>query len=343
MNIVLEESEPGCLEEKDTKEYIHTIADVLYRSVLDIANNDSLQTENLLCRSAFTFAHYFYDSDQKTGIGYKCCSFDDYTSLYNCDMSLSDGWQITWIGPLIVLGFICIKILIGLLKKVRRKYDELSHGSVVFEEILHVIKDEVLSVMEDGHDMVNFVNEPNDLLSFHEKVNLFDALMIDKRKQKVLRHCVRVAFYVVVFCLYYVYFGICIYYYRQMDEIKMLNSRQAYVNVFGHLGWLFIGSQNVLSRYAVFETIVTFLYPIIVIVLYVMLKYDTIVKEKLVVDLTKSKSASKGAKKETGNMDLIQIKERSTFERFVHSFCGRISMFILFIVAALYGIAILSV
>lgn len=345
MDITVTESSEGCLSQQPADTLWNTIGLLLMESVVFL--NSSALGDELVCRSTYTFQHYFYS--HIAGVGYKCCLNNDRSSnnSISCDSAYNDGWQLVWVGPLCILAIIYLMVVLSLYSRLKTNYTQMVKGFLVIEKFIDNLKEDLILNIEKTGCNMQLAHSPRELLSFHEKVFVMDALGVSKQFQARLSNTVRVITIVLFFALYYGYFGFCIYYYwKEAERIKLLQrSSDVYVNVFGHSGWIFGQTSLNIQKYGIFEAVITATVPIFTVFNYWSFNLQRTVQNettsKKLKDINENDCDNKINSSFTDGLE--QQRRDSLMIRLLDSLPGRVIQLTTFIIVLLYVVVIASV
>ena len=348
MDVTFTESEEDCLQQLSEPEMWNTLSSFLVQSVLSLNLSEISSGNQLICRSAYTFHHFLYsESDEAEGVGFKCCSENtnsDTSSSFTCNTSYSDGWKLVWIGPLVILVWLYALIGLAIYRSIGVHTEETS-GFLIFEKFINDLKEDIITTIEKKGSEVTLARKPSELLSFHETVYVADAIGISKQKQLLASRATRILGVILAILLFYTYFGLSIYYYWIREEliVQCKDSKELYINVFGHLGWLFGKSKLSLKYYAIFEAIITAIVPVLV-----SFNYSSVHIYRNFKTLKLSKKLLKGHKnKQPQHQEKEDFMKQqgicACYTRCTNSIPGRVIQVISFIILILYIVCIGSV
>ena len=217
-----------------------------------------------MCRSAYTDSHV---TGVRRLIGFKCCAWDKETGTFVCDLDYSSGWMVTWFGPLIVVGWVYIILVIKFIADYRgtKSEESFSARKIVEQLKLHVIKE--VSPMSNK---VPMADKPSELVSKYDEIRYMDIVDISRKIQLRIAKVTRVILLFLLFFGYYGYVAGSIVFYKSKELMisEMDTSDEVALNVFSHIGWILANETLSIRYYSIAELILTCLIPIMVIVIY---------------------------------------------------------------------------
>lgn len=277
-NISLHESTVDCLKSRNVpyERTVHVVTKFLAENVT--GNGTTVEKDSdfpVICRSAYAFTHAIFVD---RGIGYKCCSSPESEGdAYRCETPYTISWEMVWYGPVVLLCWVYAIFLVHFYKLYRRSFNlkkmrELSGLRKTLNEIKSDMANRIVRMSED----IARIRTPDDLIAMRERAGFLDVLGVDKSRQSRITAVSRVLFTLLMFSAYYVACGVFLYEYRlQLGSAfqHLRDSGAVYLNILGHLGWVFCDMSIGLSRYAVFELVCTLLMPFFALIVYFAINY----------------------------------------------------------------------
>ena len=275
MNVEFSEQTSKCLKSLPYDEAVHYVAEYLYEHVTGNGSiGDKGVGAGVVCRSAYAFDHLFYGYK---GIGYKCC---DGVKKYLCDKHFSDEFQLIWYGPIVIMCFLYLIGFLHLCKLYNKSFEKTKmrelHGVV---KSISEIKADILNRIVSNTEKFIRIHDADELIAMREKIRFLDVMGIGKERHQKIVFTVRVLFAVLVFLSYYVIWGVFLVAYESQlgrEILLMDDSKTVYLNIVGHIGWIFTKGSLSIHKYAIFECIYTAFVPPMTIFLY----FSLISKEK---------------------------------------------------------------
>lgn len=329
MDIILHPASGECLSAVDYRYASHLLAQFIAENITENGTTVGLAREGpVVCRSAFAFGHGIFG---EKGIGFKCCSPPIRPGdWYDCQTPYTVSWELVWYGPVVLLCWIYAIIFIHLYRLYRHAFvkRQIRQLSGVEQTILE-IKQDIVTRIVNGSSLFASIRDPDELVSLRERVGFLDAFGVSRSSQFTVTFVSRIIFVTLLLTMYYAVVGLLIEQYRiQLKEVllELNDTSTAYLNVVGHLGWLFCSKDLSIYYIAVFETIYTVILPFFVFVVYIFIIY---------------KDAAKSFSNDPQKTELSAYK-RSVL-RFVSSKCGRVFHVVCLFLFVIYIVLIAGV
>lgn len=332
IDIVLDSVSAECLSAVPYEYASHVIAKFIAENVTENGTTVGLALEGpVVCRSAFAFDHRIYGN---RGIGFKCCSPPSAAGgLYACQTSYTTSWELVWYGPIVLLCWIYAIVFIHFYSVYRQSAvkRQIRQLSGVEKTILEIKQDVINRIVSLPDHMAIRISDPEELLALRERPGFLDVFGVSRYHQIRITFISRVLLTVVFLTAYYAVLWALIdqYRIRMSAVVSNLNETSTvYVNVIGHMGWLFCRRNLAIYHLAVLETIFTVIIPLIVFVVYIFIAYKE--EARTFADPDRSSSVQRG-------------RCAQHLLRFVNSSCGRIVHVVCLVLLFLYFLLIAGV
>lgn len=344
-DILLDPSTENCLASAEYSDVVHVLAKYLANVTGNGTTIEIDSPDPVICRSAYAFTHAIFVNK---GIGYKCCSSPATDQdKYVCDTPYTISWEMVWYGPVVLLCWVYAIFLLHFYKLYRRSFNlkkirELSGLRKTLNEIKADVTNRIVRMSED----LARLRGPESLISLRETAGFLDVLGVEKAKQSKITAAFRIVFILLLLFIYYLACGLYLWQYRIQLEYtfkSLKDSGAIYLNILGHLGWVWCSMDNGIAQYAVFEVIWTLLMPLFAAMVYLSLNF----RQEAVEFAEKQKKQHEPLRNGGDIRDVLHIQKifmpavtgcKRLFLRFMVSSCGKVvqgisfAMFILFVV-----------
>ena len=344
----------ACMDKQSPNNYIHSIVSFIVFHVIheDLSVLMPIKSDQpspgVICRTAYAFQHPLWLTN---GYGFKCCSYLRSKRTIFCDMETGEYWYVFWLGPLVLLIWVYLAIVLHLIKtyraiRIKRKARVAKLASAKIsaaketvmkmtlaksaQERMQIAKDgeqkflmattsisamhsgkasaqklskinlsaaiesadnaEMLKNTVDkmekdfeqklnkavsvvGSEMAKKLAKPSDMMAMDEKCTIFDIIGFPKPLIAFAKQLLKASAEFGVFVGFYYVHIVMILNYADISLIPyMYSSGEVYLNIFGHLGWLFAPMSTHIFKYAIVEAVILFLLPLFGFYLYASLK-----------------------------------------------------------------------
>ena len=255
-----------CLESLPTSLAIHSIGKYITENVTANESSINIDTQGpIICRSVFAFEHNLYG---KKGIGFDCCA-PSGGSIYVCDQSYSDAYELVWYGPIVLMCFIYLIGIVHFYKLYKKSFQQVQVRRLAgFHKTVEEIKMDVFNRIVLNTERWARIQTPEALIALRERCGLLDIIGIGKKNHSNIVIFLRIIFTICLFLGYYGIWGIFlrVYYDQLGSTMKRLDdSQKVFLNVIGHIGWIFCRKDLGIYYYSIFEVIYTALVPFFVL------------------------------------------------------------------------------
>ncbi|ESO00556.1 hypothetical protein HELRODRAFT_192523 [Helobdella robusta] len=257
----------------------HIIGKFISENVTSNGTSINADTEGpVICRSVYAFYHVFYGLK---GVGFDCCMPGKV--LYTCEQGYSDAFEIVWYGPIALMGLIYIIGIVHFYKLYKKNFNQvevrkLSGLKKTVDEIKHDIVNRIVVNTEKWAR----IQCPEALIALRERCGILEVLGVGKSEHaKIISFC-RIMFSIFLFLAYYGIWGIFLrVYYDLLKDVypHFKDSETVFLNIIGHIGWVFCPKKLGIYSYAIFEVVYTAVVPFLALYIYL-----TIRAKKLIVD-----------------------------------------------------------
>lgn len=260
-----------CLKELPYSLAVHHVGKFLYEN---ITGNGLIGRKGvgdpIVCRSVFAFEHLFYG---KRGVGFECCEPGD---VYVCEQHYSEDFQLVWYGPIVLMCCIYFLGCVHCYKLYNKSFEKkkVRQLSGVVKSISEMKADILTRIISNTQKLIH-IHRADDLIAMRERIRLLDVMGIGKVRHRKILFFVRIILAILAFFLYYIVWGIFLYAYDSQlgnDLKRMKDSKTVYLNVVGHIGWVFSSEYLKIHKYAIFECCYTALIPPMLVYIYFSLK-----------------------------------------------------------------------
>lgn len=332
INVTLDGGSADCLSAVPYDQAVHLIAKFIAENITENGTTVGLALEGpVVCRSTFAFSHRIFGDK---GIGFKCCSPPSTPGgRYVCQTPYSTSWELVWYGPIILLCWIYAIVFIHFYRiyrysTVKRQIRQLSG---VEQTILEIKQDVVNRIVSVPDHLAIRITDPEELLALRERPGFLDVFGVARSHQVKITFVSRICITVILVTAYYTVNWALIDQYRIRMRNVVLNLNDTptvYLNVIGHMGWLFCRRNLAIYYLAVLETIYTILIPLIVFVVYMFIVYKEDARN--FADPDKSPAVPYG-------------RAQQYILRFINSDCGRIFHVVCLILLLVYFLLVAGV
>ena len=267
-----------CLESLPASLAIHSIGKYITENITANESSINIDTQGpIICRSVFAFEHNLYG---KKGIGFDCCA-PSGGLIYVCDQSYSDAYELVWYGPIVLMCFVYLIGIVHFYKLYNKSFQQVQLRRLVgLHKTLQEIKVDVFNRIVLNTERWVRIQTPEALIALRERCGFLDVIGIGKKSHSNIVIFQKVVFAMCTLVSYYAVWGafLRVYHDQLGTTIKRINDSQTvYLNVVGHIGWIFCRKELGIYYYSVFEVIYTALVPIFALYSYASIRF----KDKL--------------------------------------------------------------
>ena len=274
INVYFDDVPRGCMSSgtADAAQIEHEIARILIQNVTmgtGYSSNGFAQDGGGVCRYAYMNASISSSlPDLENFIGFKCCAWSKHSGRWKCDLEQTSGILTTWFGPLIMVGWGFVILIVRAVAELRQMKGQKIAGAR--QLLLKRLKQNMITQMKKVTSKVPLANKPSQLITKYDKNSFMDVIAISKKVQLHLARLMKSLFGIfVVFCYYaYIVASMVFYNFNRPIISNMASSQEVALNVFSHIGWIFANDNLFISYYGMAELVLTCFIPVFILVMY---------------------------------------------------------------------------